>query len=79
VIDLQQINHVTVVDDDKNSVEIGPGSRWERVYSILDAQEIGIPGGRVSTVSVRGLITGGGISFFSPRYGWVFDSVEVSS
>lgn len=77
MIDLQQLNHVNV-SDDNSAVEVGPGNRWGRVYSILDEQGIAVLGGRVSTVGVGGLTTGGGISFFSPLYGFVCDTVEVS-
>lgn len=49
--------------------------RWIGVYSRLDPQGLAIPGGRVATVGVGGLVTGGGISFFSGRTGFVCDNV----
>jgi hypothetical protein len=33
-------------------------------------------GGRVSAIGVGGLTLGGGISFFSNRYGWACDNVN---
>jgi hypothetical protein len=57
-------------------VEIGPGNRWGDVYSVLDEQGLSTLGGRVASVGVGGLVTGGGISFFSPQYGYVCDNVD---
>ncbi|KAL5351693.1 hypothetical protein ACLOAV_003553 [Pseudogymnoascus australis] len=73
-IDLSALNHVTV-SPDKKTVSIGPGNRWIDVYMKLDALGLGVSGGRVASVGVGGLITGGGMSFFSPRYGLVCDTV----
>lgn len=74
VIDLSALNEVTVSADQK-STRVGPGRRWQDVYQKLDTMELAIPGGRLGTVGVGGLILGGGISFFSPRTGFVCDNV----
>lgn len=74
-LDLQRLNQITVASNRK-SVDIGPGNRWGNVYSQLDAQGLATSGGRVAIVGAGGLITGGGISFFSPRQGYVVDNVE---
>lgn len=60
---------------DRKKTSIGPGNRWADVYTKLDAQGLAVPGGRFGTVGVGGLVTGGGVSFFSGRYGFVCDSV----
>lgn len=73
--DLQKLNEVTVFSKRK-TVRIGPGNRWADVYLKLDALNLATSGGRVGIVGVGGLITGGGVSFFSPRYGYVCDNVE---
>ncbi|OBT82275.1 hypothetical protein VE02_10140 [Pseudogymnoascus sp. 03VT05] len=73
-IDLSGLNHVTV-SSDKTTVSVGPGNRWVDVYMKLDALGLGVSGGRVASVGVGGLITGGGMSFFAPRYGLVCDTV----
>lgn len=73
--DLQKLNEVTV-SSNKKTVRIGPGNRWGDVYLKLDALNLATSGGRVSIVGAGGLITGGGVSFFSPRYGYVCDNVE---
>lgn len=41
----------------------------------LDALGLGVSSGRVASVRVSGLITRGGMSFFAPRYGLVYDTV----
>jgi len=74
-IDLRAINEITL-SPDRASVAIGTGNRWLDVYSELQSQGLSTSGGRVATVGVGGLVTGGGISFFSPRYGMVCDVSE---
>ncbi|KAK8074611.1 oxidoreductase FAD-binding protein [Apiospora hydei] len=76
VIDLQNLNQVNV-SADKTTVKIGPGNRWGNVYSILDPHGLAVTGGRLATVGVGGLVTGGGFSHFSPRYGFVCDTVDT--
>ncbi|KAL2066378.1 hypothetical protein VTL71DRAFT_2449 [Oculimacula yallundae] len=73
-IDLAALNQVTVASDQKTTA-IGPGARWVDVYSKLDALSLTVAGGRTATVGVGGLVTGGGISFFSARYGFTADTV----
>ncbi|KAK0112796.1 hypothetical protein ONS95_014528 [Cadophora gregata] len=73
-IDLSAINQVTVAADQKTT-SIGPGARWVDVYMKLDALSLAVIGGRAATVGVGGLVTGGGISFFSARYGFAADNV----
>ena len=73
-VDTSGLNQVTVALD-KKSVSVGPGNRWGEVYSKLDALGLSTSGGRVASVGVGGLTLGGGISFFSPRYGLVCDNI----
>lgn len=73
-IDLGAFKQVDVSTDRKKT-SIGPGNRWGDIYSKLDAQGLAIPGGRVASVGAGGLITGGGVSFFSGRFGFVCDNV----
>ncbi|PQE33511.1 FAD binding domain-containing protein [Rutstroemia sp. NJR-2017a WRK4] len=73
-IDLLHLNQVDVSADQK-STSLGPGNRWLDVYSKLDARNLSVVGGRVADIGVGGLTLGGGISFFSNRYGWACDNV----
>ncbi|KAI4871004.1 hypothetical protein F4820DRAFT_741 [Hypoxylon rubiginosum] len=73
-IDLQGLHDVTV-SQDKSKVSVGPGARWGDVYSVTEVSQLVVPGGRVGTVGVGGLSTGGGLSSFSPRFGWTCDNV----
>lgn len=56
-------------------VSVGAGARWSAVYQALDAVGVGVAGGRVADVGVGGLVTGGGLSYHAPRYGFVCDQV----
>lgn len=57
-IDLAGLNEIDV-SPDKTSTGIGPGNRWINIYSKLDRLGLAVPGGRVSSVGVGGLVTGG--------------------
>ena len=57
-IDLTGLN-IVEVSPDKTVTGIGPGNRWINVYSQLDPLGLAVPGGRVSSVGVGGLVTGG--------------------
>lgn len=57
-IDLSLMNK-TVLDKEKTTASVGPGSRWANVYSVLDQLGVSIPGGRAGTVGVAGLTLGG--------------------
>ena len=73
-IDMTSIRSVKV-NRANTVVSVGAGARWSAVYQVLDAAGLGVAGGRVAGVGVGGLITGGGLSYFAPRYGFVCDQV----
>ncbi|KAL8886938.1 MAG: hypothetical protein Q9192_006403 [Flavoplaca navasiana] len=74
VIDLQLLNRV-VPSEDGFCVDIGTGARWLDVSTVLDQRRLAVAGGRNSAVGVGGLTLGGGISFFSPRVGFVCNNI----
>ncbi|KAF3909372.1 hypothetical protein AA313_de0200759 [Arthrobotrys entomopaga] len=75
-IDLRNLNEITL-SADKNQTSVGPGNVWYDVYSKLERENVTVIGGRVSAIGVGGLTLGGGISFFSSRYGWACDNVNA--
>ncbi|EME84612.1 uncharacterized protein MYCFIDRAFT_117579, partial [Pseudocercospora fijiensis CIRAD86] len=74
-VDLTQLNNVKL-SEDHSIASVGAGATWGAVYRTLDEHRLSVTGGRVSSVGVGGLTLGGGISFFSPRYGFVCDGIE---
>ncbi|KAI0468966.1 FAD-binding domain-containing protein [Xylaria cf. heliscus] len=74
-IDLSLLNSTTY-DPVTGLASIGPGSRWLNVYRTLDPLGVGVPGGRIGTVGVGGLLTGGGCSLYLYRQGFACDSVH---
>ncbi|RFU24352.1 hypothetical protein B7463_g11985, partial [Scytalidium lignicola] len=58
VIDLSAISQV-MVSEDHTVTSVGPGARWIDAYLKLDAMGLAISGGRVASVGVGGLTTGG--------------------
>ena len=80
-IDLVGLDELTV-SSDRTQTAVGAGRLWSEVYMQLDAKNLSVIGGRSGTIGVGGLTLGGGISFFSGRYGWACDNVngyEVSA
>jgi FAD/FMN-containing dehydrogenase len=74
LIGLSSLNQATL-SADKSYVSVGPGLRWEDVYSYLEPYGLVALGGRVGIVGVPGLLLGGGISFYSNQYGFAADNV----
>lgn len=73
-IDLQYISAVQY-DAKNNLVEVGPGARWNDVFTTLEPLGVITTGGRSSTVGVGGLTLGGGISYFTAEHGLICDNV----
>lgn len=74
-IDLANLNEITVRSD-RAQTAVGAGNIWYDVYTTLQPMGLTVIGGRVSAIGVGGLTLGGGISFFSGRYGWACDNVN---
>ncbi|KAJ6786099.1 hypothetical protein PWT90_05987 [Aphanocladium album] len=74
-IDLIHLTDVKL-SEDKKVASVGAGNTWYNVYEKLTPQNLTVVGGRVSPIGVGGLTLGGGISFFSARYGWACDNVH---
>ncbi|KAL4783953.1 hypothetical protein BJX76DRAFT_348197 [Aspergillus varians] len=73
-IDLSLLSDVRT-NDDGSIVSVEPGARWTEVHRAFDPLGLDVVGGKVGTVGVGGLITGGGVSAFSPMRGWACDNV----
>lgn len=74
LIDLSLFNEVHPAADGK-SVAFGAGCKWIDVSRVLDEKGLAVAGGRNSAVGVGGLTLGGGLSFFSPRFGFVCSNI----
>lgn len=74
-IDLRKLKTITI-SSDKTQTSIGTGNKWLDVYNVLEPKGLSVIGGRVADIGTGGLTLGGGISFFSARYGWACDNVN---
>ncbi|EMD93385.1 hypothetical protein COCC4DRAFT_133347 [Bipolaris maydis ATCC 48331] len=74
LVDLSLFDKV-ILSEGKKSVGIGAGCRWIDVYAVLEKDGLAVVGGRNSAVGVARLTLGGGLSFFSPQYGFVCSNV----
>lgn len=61
--------------EDRKSVSLEAGVRWIEVMDKLDPMKLAVVGGRAADVGVSGLILGGGLSYFSEKYGMACDNV----
>ncbi|KAI9437956.1 FAD-binding domain-containing protein, partial [Lactarius indigo] len=62
------------VNNQAQTVEIGPGLTWGEVYERLEPYGVTVIGGRFPGVGVGGLTLGGGYSFRSSDYGLSIDN-----
>ncbi|KAL9609611.1 MAG: hypothetical protein Q9167_005635 [Letrouitia subvulpina] len=74
LVDLGLLSEVRLSSDGSN-VTIGAGAKWMDVSTVLDSRGLAVVGGRNSAVGVGGLTLGGGLSFFSPRFGLVCSNI----
>ncbi|KXT11005.1 hypothetical protein AC579_5008 [Pseudocercospora musae] len=78
VIDLNNLP-ASGLSADRRKITVSPSQKWDEVYELLDTYNLSTLGGRVAGVGVGGLITGCGISYFSPRYGFACDLVILGT
>lgn len=74
LVDLALFKEITPAQN-LQSVAIGAGCKWIDVSKALEVKGIAVAGGRNSAVGVGGLTLGGGLSFFSPRFGFVCSNI----
>ncbi|KAA8899499.1 hypothetical protein FN846DRAFT_892408 [Sphaerosporella brunnea] len=75
LLSLQRFNSFSL-SVDKKVVSFGAGSRWNDVYGFLKPFDLATIGGRIPTVGVSGLITGGGNPFYSGSHGMACAQVK---
>jgi FAD/FMN-containing dehydrogenase len=74
LIDMSHLNEI-IPSQDSTSVMVGAGCKWKHVSEVLGQQGLAVVGARNSAVGVGGATLGGGLSFFSPRFGFVCSNV----
>ncbi|KAJ5159293.1 FAD-binding type 2 [Penicillium coprophilum] len=74
LIALEKLNTISI-SEDRGTVTVGPGNRWESVYRYLQPYNVTVLGGREAVVGVGGYILGGGLSTFYNTHGLAIDSV----
>lgn len=73
-IDLVNMKSIDIAAD-RASARVGSGHVLYSLYTGLEAHNLLAIGGRVSDVGLGGYTLGGGISNFSPKYGFGADNV----
>ncbi|KAF2121074.1 hypothetical protein BDV96DRAFT_640484 [Lophiotrema nucula] len=72
LIDLSALSQVSI-SEDKKIASVGPGADWGKVVDFLDEHDVTVLGARSPQIGVGGLLLGGGISHFTPEYGFACD------
>ncbi|KAI1767570.1 FAD-binding domain-containing protein [Hypoxylon sp. FL1150] len=65
----------TTYNAETKLASLQPGGRWTNVYADVEKHGVMVAGGREGLVGVGGLLTGGGLTFFTCRDGWGCDQV----
>ncbi|KAJ1323848.1 prosolanapyrone-II oxidase [Microdochium nivale] len=74
LLDLSRLDSIAL-SADKSLLTVGGGCTWASIYAMLDPLELTVVGGRSSPVGVGGSTLGGGMSFYSGRYGLMCGNV----
>ncbi|KAG4433869.1 hypothetical protein IFR05_010655 [Cadophora sp. M221] len=69
LISMSAFKEVQVSEDEK-SIKAGAGLNWYELYSAIEPHGLIVLGGRLRTIGVSGLTLGGGISYFTSKYGF---------
>lgn len=78
VLDLGNLAHVEVVDDERHRVRIGGGATWGQVAEALAPRSLAISSGDTKGVGVGGLTLSGGIGWKVRKYGLALDSLVAA-
>ncbi|KAI6093239.1 FAD-binding domain-containing protein [Hypoxylon rubiginosum] len=65
----------TTYNPETKLASLQPGGRWTNVYADVEKHGVMVAGGREGLVGVGGLLTGGGLTYFTCRDGWGCDQV----
>ncbi|RYP70385.1 hypothetical protein DL771_005506 [Monosporascus sp. 5C6A] len=65
----------TTYNPETKIASVQPGGRWTEVYAEVEKHGVMVAGGREGLVGVGGLLTGGGKTFYTCRYGFACDQV----
>jgi hypothetical protein len=71
VINLSQMNHIEMLDD--NNIKAGPGCILSQLYDTILPNGRILPAGSCATVGLGGLTLGGGYGLFARKYGLTCD------
>ncbi|WP_432044173.1 FAD-binding protein [Streptomyces cadmiisoli] len=77
VVDVGQMNEVSVMDYTKRLVRIGPGATWKQVSAALHAHGWALGSGDYGGVGVGGLATAGGIGLLGRAHGLTIDHLRA--
>ncbi|KAH8704422.1 hypothetical protein GQ44DRAFT_664060 [Phaeosphaeriaceae sp. PMI808] len=73
-IDMRSIKSVEISKGDE-VIRVGAGALSQDAYDAAEKRNLTVLAGRIGVVGLGGFLTGGGISFYSPQFGWACDSI----
>ncbi|MEJ3404791.1 LLM class flavin-dependent oxidoreductase [Rathayibacter sp. YIM 133350] len=78
VIDVGALNEITVLDEQRRLVRIGPGARWMDVAAALQPHGWALSSGDYGGVGVGGLATAGGVGWLVREHGLTIDHLRAA-
>lgn len=75
IIDLSQMNEVTVLNGATPTALVGPGAPQYKIYRTVAEHEMLFPAGTAGTVCAGGVTQGGGIGMLTRRFGLTLDNL----
>src|SRR6201991_607821 len=78
VIDLRNLEHDEVLDQDAGRIRLGPGARWGHVAWALLPHGLAMSSADYGNAGVGGLVTAGGIGLLCRKFGLTIDRVAAA-
>jgi len=78
VLDVGALNEVTVLDEERRLVRVGPGAHWGDVAAALAPRGWAITSGDYGGVGVGGLATAGGVGWLAREHGLTIDHLRAA-
>lgn len=78
IIDVSRMNEITVLDDERRLVRVGPGATWGKVAQELAKHGWAMSSGDYGDVGVGGLATAGGVGWMVRKHGLTIDHIVAA-
>ena len=78
ILDVSRMNEITILDESRKLVRVGPGATWGHIAERLAEYGWAMSSGDYGDVGVGGLATAGGIGWMVRKYGLTIDHITAA-